>query len=71
MEITREVFEKQKTPKFGKTNPERMNCEFWEWMINAAANPPKEGDRHSEVTGIILRNGLKVCAWAVEGARLF
>lgn len=57
MEITREIFDKERTPRFGKKNPERMNCAFWEWMINAPANPPKEGDRHSEVTGLFLRNG--------------
>jgi hypothetical protein len=57
MGITREIFDKQRNPRFGKMNPERMNCEFWEWMINAPANPPKEGDRHSEVTGLFLRSG--------------
>lgn len=33
MEITRELFEAQRHPKFGTSNPERMRNDFWEWMI--------------------------------------
>jgi hypothetical protein len=33
MEISREVFDKQRSPRFGNANPERMDLAFWEWMI--------------------------------------
>jgi hypothetical protein len=33
MEITKELFESQRDPKFGTSNPERMRNDFWEWMI--------------------------------------
>ena len=33
MEITRELFDQQRRPRFGTANPERMNLAFWEWMI--------------------------------------
>jgi hypothetical protein len=35
-EITRELFEQQRSPRFGNENPERMHLELWEWMIRAA-----------------------------------
>ena len=33
MQITREVFDEQRRPRFGTANPERMRLEFWDWMI--------------------------------------
>lgn len=33
MEITREVFESQQQRRFGRSNPERQDLAFWEWMI--------------------------------------
>src|SRR5215467_7427656 len=33
MNISREVFDQQRLPRFGKANPERMPFAFWEWMI--------------------------------------
>lgn len=33
MEISREIFDKQRSPRFGNANPERMRLAFWEWMI--------------------------------------
>lgn len=32
-EITREIYEQEKYPKFGKTNPEKMDFEFWKYII--------------------------------------
>jgi hypothetical protein len=31
--ITPEIFAEWRSPRFGRTNPERMNNPFWEWMI--------------------------------------
>ncbi len=45
MEITPELFEQQRRPRFGLTNPERMRHEFWEWMIRGPERPEAaEGD---------------------------
>jgi hypothetical protein len=33
MEISRELFDQQRRPRFGLTNPERIHFAFWEWMI--------------------------------------
>ncbi len=33
MKITQGLFEAQRDPKFGVSNPERMRKDFWEWMI--------------------------------------
>jgi len=33
MQISRGVFEQQRRPRFGNSNPERMAFAFWEWMI--------------------------------------
>src|SRR5579862_5142750 len=41
MEITREVFDQQRHPRFGNGNPERMQLEFWEWMIRGHEDLPK------------------------------
>lgn len=39
MEFSREVFEAQRQPRFGKTNPERMHLAFCEWMIPGDGPP--------------------------------
>jgi hypothetical protein len=33
MDISRELFDQQRRPRFGTANPERMRVEFWEWMV--------------------------------------
>jgi hypothetical protein len=33
MEISRDTFDRQRRPRFGNANPERMHLAFWEWMI--------------------------------------
>jgi len=45
MEISREIFEEQRRPRFGAANPERMQLAFWEWMIRGEDLPSPEGDR--------------------------
>jgi hypothetical protein len=42
MEITRELFEQQRRPRFGSSNPERIRNEFWEWMIRGDEGAPKQ-----------------------------
>lgn len=36
--ITPEIFAEWRSPRFGSTNPERMNNPFWEWMIRTRLN---------------------------------
>lgn len=31
--LSRDIFQQQKHPKFGKNNPEKMNFEFWKYMV--------------------------------------
>jgi hypothetical protein len=33
MNISDEIFQRQKLPKFGRENPERMDFEFWQYMV--------------------------------------
>lgn len=39
MQITREVFEQQRHPRFGSGNPERLCLEHWEWMVRKHYGP--------------------------------
>ena len=41
MQISREVFDQQRRPRFGNSNPERMAYAFWEWMIRGDDIPPR------------------------------
>jgi hypothetical protein len=43
MKISREIFEQQQHPRFGKSNPEGMRVELWEWMIRGGGNPRMPG----------------------------
>ena len=38
VEVTKELFLKWRTPRFGSKNPERMNNPVWEWLIKAGIN---------------------------------
>jgi hypothetical protein len=53
MEITRELFEEQKRPRFGTANPERMRLAFWEWMIrgDGSGSPPDDGPTFVDDSG--------------------
>jgi hypothetical protein len=39
MEITPELFEKQRSRRFGNANPEKMQFAFWEWMVRGGDGP--------------------------------
>lgn len=39
MEISRELFEAQCKRRFGRTNPERMHMELWEWLVRTREQP--------------------------------
>lgn len=41
MQITREVFDQQRRPRFGTANPERMSIVFWGWMIQRSLEDAK------------------------------
>lgn len=57
MPPSREVFDRQRRPRFGSANPERMPMEFWEWMIRGEGN--LQGDEGSvfRELGLIMRDG--------------
>jgi hypothetical protein len=58
MEITREVFEAQRRPRFGTANPERMQLAFWEWMIRGDDRPPDPAEnRVLSAMGQMMRGG--------------
>lgn len=42
MEVSTEVFEQQRHPRFGRSNPEHMQLAFWEWMVRS-----KHGTYHA------------------------
>ena len=44
MEISREIFDQQRHPRFGNSNPERMQLAFWEWMIRGDGIPSHAGE---------------------------
>jgi hypothetical protein len=39
VEITAELFEQQRSRRFGETNPEKMQFAFWEWMVREKLEP--------------------------------
>lgn len=52
-----ETFEKQRKPRFGRTNPERMQLEFWEWMVRPNDPPNAAKDGILAKLGQIFRRG--------------
>jgi hypothetical protein len=80
MEITRELFDQQRLPRFGCANPERMQLEFWEWMIRGHFVPPSRlappslsGHRNGEEllaeVGFISRGGYLKSVYGPSRAR--
>jgi hypothetical protein len=62
MQISREVFEQQRRPRFGTTNPERMQLAFWEWMIRGDEEPAPGNEGVLAQLGMMMRDGkLKSC----------
>jgi hypothetical protein len=59
MEISRELFDQQRRPRFGNANPERMHIAYWEWMIRGPDSLPTREQEgvHAEL-GLIMRGGM-------------
>ena len=57
MTISRSVFDEQHLPRFGTANPERMDLEFWKWMIQPPEPAPSSEPWHAREFGMILRDG--------------
>jgi hypothetical protein len=68
MEITKELFEQQRDPRFGASNPERMNVEFWKWMIRGGALP-LEGQTGLAAHGWRLQDGKLKSSYGPYSAR--
>src|SRR5207253_3036289 len=39
MEATRQLFDQQRHRRFGRTNPEHVQLNHWEWMVRNNLNP--------------------------------
>ena len=57
-EISREVFDQQRKPRFGNANPERMSMSFWEWMIRGGAAPTNDVEGSLEECDLVMREGM-------------
>lgn len=69
MNITREIFDEQRRPRFGVSNPERMNLAFWEWMIRGDDEKPPEDDSLLGKMGLITREGILKSSYGPYRAR--
>jgi hypothetical protein len=56
-QISREIFEQQRRPRFGNANPERMRCAFWEWMLRGEEPSPTAEEGSLEEIGLMMREG--------------
>lgn len=57
MSISREIFDQQRLPRFGKANPEKMRHAFWEWMIRGDAELRASAASGLEESALKLRDG--------------
>lgn len=57
MQITRELFERQRHPRFGNANPQRMDCTFWEWMIRGEHDISPDRECKLAESGLLMRDG--------------
>jgi hypothetical protein len=57
MQISRELFDQQRHPRFGTANPERMHCAFWEWMIRGEETPQADHEGPLAAEGLVMRDG--------------
>lgn len=71
MAITREDFDQQRSPRFGKANPERMTYEFWEWMIRGDHGFGASATGPLEEYGLSLRDGKLKSSYGPYRARDF
>jgi len=69
MAVTKELFDQQRDPRFGTANPERMNVEFWEWMIRGGESLPLEGQTGPAANGWSLQNGKLMSSYGPYRAR--
>jgi hypothetical protein len=69
MNITRELFEQQRHPRFGKSNPERMHVAFWEWMIRGDKTLPVDRAGKLAEIGLVMRDGKLKSAYGPYRAR--
>ncbi len=37
--VNRKLFRKWRAPRFGRSNPERMNNPVWEWLVRSRKTP--------------------------------
>ena len=56
-QISRELFEQQRRPRFGSANPERMQLAFWEWMIRGEESPLPAEEGGLVELGLMMRDG--------------
>jgi len=68
-QISREIFEQQRRPRFGNANPERMQCPFWEWMIRG--EQPETGGEEGSLAevGLMMRDGKLKSGYGPHRAR--
>jgi hypothetical protein len=69
MPISRKTFDLQRRPRFGTANPERMQLEFWEWMIRGDDAPPPDENRLLADYGLIFRRGILKSSYGPYRAR--
>jgi hypothetical protein len=58
MDLRREQFEREHSPRFGSTNPERMAVPFWEWMVRGDDQPPPDDCGVLGKLGQVMREGI-------------
>jgi hypothetical protein len=71
MEITREIFEQQRRPRFGNANPERMQVAFWEWMIRGDVSLQTDHRGGLADEGLVTRDGKLKSSYGPYRARDF
>jgi len=75
MQISRELFDEQRRPRFGIANPERMEMAFWEWMIRGDEPPPSDDSSQSDDDsllgkyGFVMREGIIKSSYGPYRAR--
>lgn len=47
--LSRDIWQQQKHPKFGKTNPEKMDLEFWKYMVKTRDSAYSATKRFSNI----------------------
>lgn len=51
MDIPREVYDQQKRPRFGRSNPQRMDMPFWEFMVRSRYTASQARDAFDDTAG--------------------